>query len=71
MVFEYMDHDLTGLSERPGMKFTIPQIKVSLGELWLLSYAIVCREDRHCCIRLLGISGAGSLTILQALEQAS
>jgi hypothetical protein len=28
MVFEYMDHDLTGLSDRPGMRFTIPQIKV-------------------------------------------
>ena len=29
MVFEYMDHDLTGLSDRPGMRFTVPQIKVS------------------------------------------
>jgi cyclin-dependent kinase 12/13 len=28
MVFEYMDHDLTGLSDRPGMRFTIAQIKV-------------------------------------------
>lgn len=28
MVFEYMDHDLTGLSDRPGMRFTVPQIKV-------------------------------------------
>lgn len=28
MVFEYMDHDLTGLSDRPGMRFSIPQIKV-------------------------------------------
>ncbi|KAF6147705.1 hypothetical protein GIB67_003036 [Kingdonia uniflora] len=27
MVFEYMDHDLTGLSDRPGMQFTVPQIK--------------------------------------------
>lgn len=27
MVFEYMDHDLTGLADRPGMKFSIPQIK--------------------------------------------
>lgn len=34
MVFEYMDHDLTGLSDRPGMRFTIPQIKVTL--LYLL-----------------------------------
>jgi len=28
MVFEYMDHDLTGLADRPGMRFTVPQIKV-------------------------------------------
>uniref|UniRef100_A0A803PYN8 Protein kinase domain-containing protein n=1 Tax=Cannabis sativa TaxID=3483 RepID=A0A803PYN8_CANSA len=27
MVFEYMDHDLIGLSDRPGLRFTIPQIK--------------------------------------------
>ena len=26
-VFEYMDHDLTGLADRPGMKFSVPQIK--------------------------------------------
>ncbi|KAL8161063.1 hypothetical protein V2J09_012552, partial [Rumex salicifolius] len=30
MVFEYMDHDLTGLADRPGMRFSIPQIKVEL-----------------------------------------
>lgn len=29
MVFEYMDHDLTGLADRPGLRFTVPQIKVS------------------------------------------
>lgn len=29
MVFEYMDHDLTGLADRPGMRFTVAQIKVS------------------------------------------
>jgi hypothetical protein len=28
MVFEYMDHDLTGLADRPGIRFTVPQIKV-------------------------------------------
>lgn len=28
MVFEYMDHDLTGLADRPGMRFAVPQIKV-------------------------------------------
>ncbi|MED6186423.1 hypothetical protein PIB30_066587 [Stylosanthes scabra] len=27
MVFEYMDHDLTGLADRPGMRLTVPQIK--------------------------------------------
>lgn len=30
MVFEYMDHDLKGLADLPQMKFTVPQIKVSL-----------------------------------------
>lgn len=30
MVFEYMDHDLTGLSDRPGMRFSVPQIKVQV-----------------------------------------
>lgn len=29
MVFEYMDHDLTGLADRPGMRFSVAQIKVS------------------------------------------
>lgn len=28
MVFEYMDHDLTGLADRSGMRFSVPQIKV-------------------------------------------
>jgi cyclin-dependent kinase 12/13 len=32
LVFEYMDHDLTGLAERPGMKFTLPQIKCYMNE---------------------------------------
>jgi len=35
MVFEYMDHDLTGLSDRPGMRFTIPQIKCYMKQLLL------------------------------------
>ncbi|CAE6094012.1 unnamed protein product [Arabidopsis arenosa] len=30
MVFEYMDHDLTGLADRPGLRFTVPQIKEAL-----------------------------------------
>ncbi|KAH9317744.1 hypothetical protein KI387_019513 [Taxus chinensis] len=33
MVFEYMDHDLTGLSDRPGMRFSIPQIKCYMRQL--------------------------------------
>jgi len=24
MVFDYMDHDLTGLADRPGIRFTVP-----------------------------------------------
>ncbi|KAH9718708.1 cyclin-dependent kinase C-1 [Citrus sinensis] len=31
MVFEYMDHDLTGLADRPGLRFTVPQIKLLTG----------------------------------------
>ncbi|CAO2830775.1 unnamed protein product [Amaranthus hypochondriacus] len=33
LVFEYMDHDLTGLSDRPGLRFTIPQIKCYMKQL--------------------------------------
>nr|GEZ59453.1 cyclin-dependent kinase C-1-like [Tanacetum cinerariifolium] len=33
MVFEYMDHDLTGLADRPGMQFSIPQIKCYMRQL--------------------------------------
>ncbi|XP_057979446.1 cyclin-dependent kinase C-1-like [Malania oleifera] len=33
MVFEYMDHDLTGLSDRPGLRFTVPQIKCYMRQL--------------------------------------
>ncbi|EEH59683.1 uncharacterized protein MICPUCDRAFT_14515 [Micromonas pusilla CCMP1545] len=33
MVFEYMDHDLTGLADRPGMKFSEPQIKCYMKQL--------------------------------------
>ncbi|CAI5488272.1 unnamed protein product [Closterium sp. Naga37s-1] len=33
MVFEYMDHDLTGLSDRPGMRFSVPQIKCYMKQL--------------------------------------
>lgn len=30
LVFEYMEHDLTGLAARPGLKFTEPQVYGSL-----------------------------------------
>ncbi|PQQ05002.1 cyclin-dependent kinase C-1 isoform X1 [Prunus yedoensis var. nudiflora] len=33
MVFEYMDHDLTGLADRPGLRFTVPQIKCYMKQL--------------------------------------
>ncbi|RYR00325.1 hypothetical protein Ahy_B07g088452 isoform A [Arachis hypogaea] len=33
MVFEYMDHDLTGLADCPGMRFTVPQIKCYMRQL--------------------------------------
>ncbi|GJV37046.1 cyclin-dependent kinase C-2 [Tanacetum coccineum] len=33
MVFEYMDHDLTGLADRHRMQFTIPQIKCYMRQL--------------------------------------
>ncbi|GBG74215.1 hypothetical protein CBR_g17928 [Chara braunii] len=33
MVFEYMDHDLKGLADRPGMRFSIPQIKCYMKQL--------------------------------------
>ena len=38
MVFEYMDHDLTGLSDRPGMRFTVPQVKVFQIALFLSAF---------------------------------
>ena len=33
MVFEYMDHDLTGLAGREGIKFSVPQIKCYMQQL--------------------------------------
>ncbi|XP_031381590.1 probable serine/threonine-protein kinase At1g54610 [Punica granatum] len=33
LVFEYMEHDLTGLAARPGVKFTEPQIKCYMQQL--------------------------------------
>ncbi|CAN8314145.1 unnamed protein product [Cochlearia groenlandica] len=33
LVFEYMEHDLSGLAHRPGVKFTEPQIKCFMKQL--------------------------------------
>ncbi|KAI4319784.1 hypothetical protein MLD38_033344 [Melastoma candidum] len=33
LVFEYMEHDLTGLTTRPGLKFSEPQIKCYMKQL--------------------------------------
>lgn len=33
LVFEYMEHDLTGLASRPGVKFSEPQIKCYMKQL--------------------------------------
>lgn len=33
LVLEYMDHDLTGLLDRPGLRFTVPQIKCYMKQL--------------------------------------
>lgn len=33
LVFEYMEHDLAGLSSSPGTKFTEPQVRASLSSL--------------------------------------
>lgn len=33
MVFDYMDHDLAGLSDRPGLRFSIPQVKCYMKQL--------------------------------------
>ncbi|CAK9314761.1 unnamed protein product [Citrullus colocynthis] len=33
LVFEYMEHDLTGLASRPGVKFTEPQVKCYMQQL--------------------------------------
>lgn len=33
LIFEYMEHDLTGLASRPGIKFTEPQVKCYMQQL--------------------------------------
>ena len=40
MVFDYMDHDLTGLMEREGHRFTIPQVSLAAASLLSLLLAL-------------------------------
>ncbi|KAL5556319.1 hypothetical protein UlMin_038555 [Ulmus minor] len=47
MVFEYMDHDLTGLADRPGLRFTVPQIKCYMRQLLTGLYYCHCHQILH------------------------
>ncbi|KAG8383532.1 hypothetical protein BUALT_Bualt04G0023300 [Buddleja alternifolia] len=47
MVFEYMDHDLAGLANRPGMKFTVPQIKCYMKQLLMGLHYCHAHEVLH------------------------
>jgi len=53
MVFEYMDHDLTGLADRPGMRFTVPQIKVLLLIPTFISY--INSFLFYCCLNCVSL----------------
>ncbi|CAI9106655.1 OLC1v1005858C1 [Oldenlandia corymbosa var. corymbosa] len=44
MVFEYMDHDLTGLLDRPGIRFSVPQVKCYMRQL--LTGVHYCHANR-------------------------
>lgn len=46
MVFDYMDHDMTGLMERLGYKFTVPQV---CDHMHSGSLAIPPRGCHHWC----------------------
>lgn len=54
MVFEYMDHDLTGLADRPGMRFSVPQIKVFTKKGCLCPF--------YCSIALLVYENCGGIS---------
>ncbi|KAK3039019.1 hypothetical protein RJ639_027504 [Escallonia herrerae] len=56
LVFEYMEHDLAGLSANPGIKFTEPQVKCYMNQL--LSGLEHC-HNRHVLHR--GIKGSDLL----------
>ncbi|KAJ3681324.1 hypothetical protein LUZ60_015813 [Juncus effusus] len=51
MVFEYMDHDLAGLLARPGICFSVPQIKCYMRQL--LAGLHYCHVNKllHCDIK--------------------
>lgn len=53
MVFEYMDHDLTGLADRPGMRFTVPQIKV-LNKACIILCSLFILLPTDCLLLLFG-----------------
>ena len=48
MVFDYMDHDLTGLMEREGHRFTVPQVENNLHYscliLWFMPLTLAKRH---------------------------
>ena len=48
MVFEYMDHDLSGLSDNPGLRFTPEQIKVKEAHLYLYVQAYASMLINTC-----------------------
>lgn len=71
MVFEYMDHDLTGLADRPGMRFSVPQIKVSRCSdykfLFLSSFLLFAAINSYLVI----VFFASSLSLSLVLHEAA
>ena len=58
MVFEYMDHDLTGLADRPGMRFSVPQIKVFAKKMHASFF--------YCSIAILIYENCGDMSFLDS-----
>ena len=48
MVFDYMDHDLTGLMEREGHRFTVPQVG-SLAGFLFEHLPLICLQAAAAC----------------------
>ncbi|EMS57235.1 Cyclin-dependent kinase C-2 [Triticum urartu] len=59
MVFEYMDHDLTGLADRPGMRFTVPQIKCYMKQLLTGLHYCHVNQVLHRDIKALAVPWIG------------